>query len=267
MTTCRPIEFLRHSDLIAISDAVSQRVGSWRGDWVSSGDVPVSVTSEAIGAHQELPEVWHEDARVAQTREGTIAIRAADEADLAGLLVGAPSGAETRAISWLERELLDAALADLGARFGINGSAAAPWDQPGLRAFTPSGGAGTAGVVSRISLGAVNLELALSLEVLHGFWQRSVRPLTGAVSLSSVGRVVSISERVGTCLSVCLGEGELTVDELRSLDVGDVISLDARIGTPLDVRIGDSGQSVQAFLGLKEGAPALQIAGAVRADA
>jgi flagellar motor switch protein FliM len=58
-----------------------------------------------------------------------------------------------------------------------------------------------------------------------------------------------------------LGEVELTVGDLASLNVGDVIQLDTRTNEPVKLELAGTGTVLDASLGTIAGQPALQIRG------
>ena len=134
--------------------------------------------------------------------------------------------------------------------------------RPGAARDSVPRGPGAGWLACKLQLPSVDVQLLLPGTTVRGIWSQ---PVPAAASpprpTAGVGGALAAMRDEYVTLPARIGVAELTVAELASLNVGDVIRLDAKADEPLGVTLGAPPHCLRAFLGLRLGAPALQITG------
>jgi len=244
----RPIELLGDSALLRARQAAAQALEAWRALWgLQPGEPHISCARawESEERSRLLQEGWHawagEDEWATVSPELALGVRAS----LFGpRLAGAP-GCETSVADELCKQAIDDLVARLLARGAVRRENSAGLQIP-------------ASVFERGS-GAAVLHLRIeeaSLLVVTRCASPARRDRAGMQPLGESGAAVSA---VPVTLDAQLGEIDMDLATLHSLEAGDVIRLPARLDQPLKLSAPDGRTICFGDFGAQEGFRALSL--------
>ena len=253
----RPFSLLGESDLLRVRQAAAQALEEWRAVWgVELGEAQIACTRawESAGPTRVFEEdwtCWECDSRGWAAATAVLVSRIQE-----GLFGRAEPGAPERGAP-LALELGDRAVDDLVGRLLGTGA------PPAIRKRAPESAPEIPADLFKHGSGATVLDIKI------GEGQLRVVAGRGATQASSAGQARTGTQSPGeshvalhalpVTLDAELGELDIDLATLQSLEAGDVVRLSARIDQPLRV-CGPGGKTVcLGDFGAQEGFRALSL--------
>lgn len=235
------------SELEKLELAVAERLVGWQAAWLTQADVccrasmlhvppvPPAGFSETVGADVE--------------RWAHVQIDDAGASDLLSAIYGGPA---EPGVAPVLRPVVTQCLQELlCALAGDAQMLAAPEVEQWLQLSRPGSGC----VSLEVQVGAALLPVVVAPQLAG---QLIPKPHVKTGPNKPAARGAAIQRRTVT-LDVELGHAELDLDALAGLQVGDVILFEQAAAEPLTVRLRQGETVCRGYLGLSDGAPAIQV--------
>lgn len=249
----RPIELLGESDLLRTRQTAAQALEAWRADWgLGPRDARIACARAWESGERIRP---HEEAWLGWECEGTGWAAASPElaCSLRRSLFGPPQAGATGHDTSLALELCHLAIDDLVVRLlAAEVPSAVRKCERGPAHVIPAG-------VFEQGSGAVVTDIQIEEGRLFAITLRTPRLRQDPAGSQSFGESHGAVRAVPVALDAQLGELDIELGTLQSLEVGDVIRLPARLDQPLRLLAPGGGTVCFGDFGTHEGFRALSL--------